>query len=129
MPSCRVYAIINMMDVFNCFLMVFLTLKLIVFKIISQFFNFVLLFFFCLIVTELYFVIMKPSHVFSSVLQVFLFSFNFIWRYFDLVTNSFNYWNFCTQILTSTEPPQILIIYKIFVLRRFCWKNMPIKFD
>ena len=44
--------IINMSDVFNCYLMVFIILKLIVFRNISQFVYFAV---FCLIVTEPYY--------------------------------------------------------------------------
>ena len=44
------------LDVFNCYLLVFITLKLIVFKNISQFFILAVFFvLFCLIVTEIFY--------------------------------------------------------------------------
>ena len=49
--------IINMLDNFNCYLKVLITLKLIVFKNIGQFFIFAVFVIFCLIVTETYYVV------------------------------------------------------------------------
>ena len=62
----------NLLDVFDCYLRVFITLKLFL-KISDNFFNFAVLF--CLIVTEPF---IEWSHIFSSVVQVILFSFSFI---------------------------------------------------
>ena len=56
MTSYRGYVTIKKLHVFICYLMVFINLKLFVFKNLNQFFNFaVFLFFFCLIVTEPYY--------------------------------------------------------------------------
>ena len=52
-PTIEVFVIINILDVFNFYLMVFITLRSIVFKHVSQFFNFAVLF--CLIVTVPYY--------------------------------------------------------------------------
>ena len=85
-PSIKTYEIINIVDVFNCYLMVFITLKLIFFLKLSQFFFTSLLFVFVLLLPSL---IMEWSHIFSSEVQVNLFIFWFILRYFDLVNNFF----------------------------------------
>ena len=53
----------------------FLTLKLIVFKNISEFINFAV---FCLFVTEPYYGLFYNPHIFSSKVQVVLLSFYFI---------------------------------------------------
>ena len=62
--------------------MVFITLKLTVFKKINEFFSFTVLLFVVQLLPSL---IMDWCHIFSGAMQVILFSFSFIWRYFDLV--------------------------------------------
>ena len=74
--------IINMLDVFNFYLMVFNNLKLIVFKILSQFLTLPFFCSFCLNVTELFHGVVPFPCLF---LKVILFSFSFICCYFDLV--------------------------------------------
>ena len=66
--------VINMLDVFICYLMVFITLKSIVSKIISQFLNSAVFVLFCLIVTETFYGLIP--YLFREV-QVVLLSFSF----------------------------------------------------
>ena len=65
------------------FLLVLITLKEIVFK--EKEANFLTLLFLFFIVLFLPSLIMDRSHIFSSELQDILFSFSFIWGYFDIV--------------------------------------------
>ena len=70
------------MGYISWFLMVFITLKLIVFKKIIELLTFLFLLSFVSLLASLS---MEWSHIFFGELQVILFIFSFIWRYVDFV--------------------------------------------